>query len=65
MVANLVKNDFYHLIEEFNTNVLDLLLRRIFPYYYWDSFEKFQESLTIKDNFYNTSTNCEVNDKKL
>ena len=39
--------------------------KRDFPYDYWDSFEKFKESLPSKDKFYNTLTNHEISLKKL
>ena len=63
-MLNFKENDFYHLNEEFNTNVLGLLkIKGFCPYEYWDSFEKIKEGLHSKDNFYNTLTNCEINDK--
>ena len=64
LVENLGKNDFYHLNQEFNTNVLDLLKKKgFFLYDYRDSFEKFNEGLPNKDKFYNTLTNCAIIDK--
>ena len=35
----------------------------VFPNDYWGSFKKFQEVLPCKDEFYNTLTNCSINDK--
>ena len=58
LVKNKGKNDFYHLNQEFNAIVLDLLKKKgIFPYDYWDSFEKF------KGKFYNTLTTRAISDK--
>ena len=52
LVKSLEQNDFCHLSQEFNANVLDLLKKRGFFFYnYWDSFEKFKEGLSSKDKF--------------
>ena len=52
LVKNLVKNDFYHLSQEFNSSVLNLLEKKgFFPYDYWDSFKKLREGLPSKDKF--------------
>ena len=46
LVTNLAKNDFYHLSQELNSNVLNVLkkitlnLLKIFPYDYSSSFKK-------------------------
>ena len=64
LVENSGENDFYHLNHLILSTVLDLLKKkRFFPYDYWGSFEKFKEGLPSKDKFYNTSTNCAINDK--
>ena len=52
LVKNLVKNDFYHLSQEFNSSVLNLLEKKgFFPYGYWDSFKKLREGLPSKGKF--------------
>ena len=38
--------------------------KTIFSYTYWGSLEKFELDLPVKDNFYNTLTNCAINEKK-
>ena len=54
----------FHLRQKFNTNVLDLLKKKIFfPYDYWNSFEKFKEGLPYRDKLHNTLTNNEISDK--
>ena len=64
MVKNLGENVFYHLSQEFNSNVLYLLNKnRFFPYDYWDSFEKFKKGLPRKNKFSNALTNNFVSDK--
>ena len=40
-----------------------IFLRRKGFYDYWESFEKFKESLPNKDKFYNILTNCAITDK--
>ena len=52
LVKNLVKNYFYHLSQEFNSNVLNLLEKKgFFPYDCWDSFKKLREGLPSKGKF--------------
>ena len=64
LVKNLGENDFNHLSQEFNANVLDLLKKKgFFVYFYGDSFEKFKEGFPTKDKFYNTLTNRAISDK--
>ena len=55
LVKTLEENEFYHLSQEFNTNVLDLLKKKgFFSYDYWNSFEIFKEGLPSKDKSYDT-----------
>ena len=64
LVKNLGEIDFYHLSQEVNAIILDLIKKKsIFPYHYCDNFEKFKEGLPSKCKFYNALTNCEINDK--
>ena len=66
LVKNLAKNDFYHLSQELNSNVLNLLKKirlnwlKIFPYDYSSSFKKWKESLPSKDKFNNTLSSCGI-----
>ena len=66
LVKNLCENDFCHLSQEFNANLLDLLNKNIiFPYDSWNSFEKFIEGLPSKHKFDNILTNCEITEKNM
>ena len=49
LVKNLAKDDFKHLSQEFDNNVLDLVKQRVFySYEYLSDFKKFKEQLSIK-----------------
>ena len=49
LVKNLAKDDFKHLSQEFENNVLDLVKQRVFySYEYLSDFKKFKEQLSIK-----------------
>ena len=37
--------------------------KEIFPFEYWDSFEKSKEGLPSRDKFYNSLNNCEISDE--
>ena len=64
LVKKLGGNDFYHLSQEFDANVLVLLKKKgIFSYDYWDSFESFKEGLPNKHKFHNKLNIFEINDK--
>ena len=43
LAENLCENNFYHLSEQFNDNVIDLLIKKKFPYESCNSFEKFKK----------------------
>ena len=49
LVRNLGDNDFKHLIQEFNSDVLDLVKQKgFYSYEHMCDFEKFNETLTSK-----------------
>ena len=55
LVKNLKENDFYHLSQELNANVLGLVKKKgFFPYVHWGSFAKFDEGLPSKVTFYSS-----------
>ena len=58
VVKDLEENDFYHLSEEFEVDILDLVGTALS----WDSFVKFK-GLPTKDKFYNSLINCAICDK--
>ena len=52
-VKNLSKDDFKHLSNEFDNNVLDLVKQKEFyPYEDMSNFEKFKEESPSKETFY-------------
>ena len=64
LVKNLAKDDFKHLSQEFDNNVLDLVnLKELYPYEYMSDFEKFKEQLPGKEKFYSTLTDRKIIDK--
>ena len=68
LVKNLSKDDFKHLSQEFDNNVLDLVKQKgFYPYDYMSDFEKFKERLPCKDakeNFYSSFTGKKISDKE-
>ena len=47
LVKKVAKDDFKHLSQEFDNNVLDLVKQnRFYPYEYMSDFEKFDEELS-------------------
>ena len=55
LVKKLVENDFKHLSQEFDTDVLDLVKqKRFYPYEYMCDFEKFKTELPDKKEFYSS-----------
>ena len=64
LVRNLGENNFYHLSQELNASVLDLLKKKSFlSYDYYNSFEKLKYGLSSKDKTYNTLINCAISHK--
>ena len=54
-VKNLSKDDFKHLSNEFDNNVLDLVKQKEFyPYEYMSNFEKFKEESPSKETFHSS-----------
>ena len=57
LVKNLAKDDFKHLSQEFDNNVLDLVKQRgFYSYEYLSDFKMFKEQLSIKEKFYSSVT---------
>ena len=57
LVENLGKDDFKHLSQEFDSNVLDLVKQKgFYPYEYMNIFEKFEKELPSKEKLYNSLT---------
>ena len=53
LVKNLSKDDFKHLSQEFDNNVLDLVKQKEFyPYEYMSKSEKFKKEFPSKETFY-------------
>ena len=61
LVANLGKDDFKYLSQEFNSDILDLVKQKGD---YMSSFKKFKERLPSKEKFYSSMTNKEISDKE-
>ena len=58
------KNDFKYLSQEFDSSILNLVKQEgFYPYEYMSSFERFEEKLPSKENFYNFLVGKEINDK--
>ena len=63
-VKNLCIDDFKYLRQQFDSNVLDLVLQREFyPYEYMTGFEQFEKPLPSKEKFYSFFTNNNISDK--
>ena len=64
LVRNLSKDYIKYLIEEFDTNVLDLAKEnKFYPHQYKSDFEKFKDELSCKENFYSFLTDRKNTDK--
>ena len=64
LVKNLGNDDFKYLSQEFDSNILDLVKQKEFyPDGYMSGFEKFDEKLPDKENFYSSLINKEMGDK--
>ena len=63
LVENLNKNDFKYLSQEFDSNILDLVMQKgFYRYEYMSDFETFEEELPIKENFYSLLIGKKVGD---
>ena len=63
-VKNLCIDDFKYLRQQFNGNVLDLVLQRgFYPYEYMTGFENFKKHSPSKEKFYSFFTNNNISDK--
>ena len=65
LVKNLSDNNFKYLSEEFNPEQLNLVKqKRVYPYEYTDSFERFSEDkLPEKKHFYKSLKNKHITEK--
>ena len=65
LVRNLGKDDFKYLSQEFDSNVLDIVMQKgFYPYEYISDFEYFEETLSSKERFYSSLTCKKINDKE-
>ena len=65
LVKNLSENDFKHLSQEFDNEVLDLVKRKVFyPYECIYSFEKFHKTLSSNYEFYSSLSGMEISEKE-
>ena len=65
LVRNLSKDYIKYLIEEFDTNVLDLAKQNEFyPHEYKSDFEKFKDELSSKEKFYSSLADRKNTDKE-
>ena len=59
------KDNFKHLSEEFDINVLDLVKEKgFYPYEYMSKFKKFKEELSSTEKFYSSLTGKKIRDKE-
>ena len=59
------KDNFKHLSEEFDINVLDLVKEKgFYPYEYMSNFKKFKEELSSTERFYSSLTGKKIRDKE-
>ena len=65
LVKSLSRDDFKYLSQDFDNNVLDLVKQKgFYPYEYMSDFEKFEEELPSKENFYSSLTGKKISDKE-
>ena len=65
LVKNLGKDDFKHLYQEFDNNLLDLVMQKEFyPYKYMSNFENFKEELSGKGKFCSSLTDRKISEEK-
>ena len=64
-VKDLDKDNFNHLSQEFDNDVLDLFQQKgFYPYEYMSGFEKFKEELPSKEKMYSFLTDRKITDKE-
>ena len=64
LVSNLPKEAFKYTTQKFKGNKLDLMVRKgVYPYDYMDSFDKFNEKLPTKENFFSIMNNEHITDQ--
>ena len=64
LVGNLPKESFKYTSEVFKGNNLDMMIRKgVYPYDYMDSFDKFNEQLPPKEEFYNILNNEHISNE--
>ena len=64
LVSNLPTEAFKYTSQEFKGKTLDLMTRKgVYPYDYMDSFNKFNEQLPSKDEFYRILNNEHISDE--
>ena len=65
LVKNLSNDDFQHLSQEFENNILDLVKQKGFYFYeYMSDFEKFKDELPNKEKLYSSLTDRKISDKE-
>ena len=65
LVKNLVKVNFMHLGQGFDSNVLNLVKQKgVHPYEYMSGFEKFKQDFPKKKKFYRSLTGKKIIDKE-
>ena len=63
LVENSNENDFKYLCQEFDSNIIDLVMqKRFYLYEYMSNCKKFKEELPIKENFYSSLLGKKVGD---
>ena len=64
LVSNLPRESLKYTSKEFKDEKLDLMARKgVYPYDYMDCFEKFNEKLPSKEDFYSIMNNEHISDK--
>ena len=65
LVKSLSRDNSKYLCQEFDNNVLDLVMqKRFYPYEYMSDSEKFKEELPSKEKFYSSLTDRKISDKE-
>ena len=64
LVSNLPRESLKYTSQEFKDNKLDLMAQKgVYPYDYMDSFDKFNEKLPTKEEFYSVLNNEHISDE--